>query len=112
MNLCEVCKQKPACASIALEDDGKLYLNVIVGSAVGNTIPLRYEVVPAPQEEISMPHQEGALCDACIRGYGGVGMLVPVLPACEACAGRREVFRVGFDDYPVPCPSCSRGEAR
>lgn len=78
MSTCEICKQKPACASIARGSDGNLYLHVEAHSAVGNMIPLCYEVVPSPQTEISMPHQEGALCDACIRGYGAVGMLVLV----------------------------------
>jgi len=111
VSICSICKQKPSCASIAFEDDGKLWLNVPTDSAVGNTIPLRYEVVPPPQPETFMPYAIGEICDACVRGYGGVGMLVDPddSPVGEVDAALREAREVRAK-YEFPgvrcCVSC------
>lgn len=111
--LCWICQSKPPCASIELEGDGKLWLTVPARSEVGNEIKLRYEVVPPPQPEIfSMPHKAGEICDACVRGYAGVGMLV-YMPPCPTCNGSGIIVVMdrGQDwtmDGVRPCPTCCR----
>jgi len=68
-------------------------------------IPLLFRVKPAPMKEVFMPYKEvGALCDACVGGYGMVGMLEPG-EWCKKCGGCGSVSVPG-QLHDTMCPSC------